>query len=579
MLATAVAVVALAAAGIWFWTTWVPPRVDMARFVPQATLAYFEVPNAAALATELTESDAWERLAPPLGLSSQLDYAGPVASWLGRLELGPDDAVALGRAQFAVALLGLEAGPSETTGDEGALVVKPRFAILVKTHTRASTARDLAGSRLPMLARRAYGETVAIDATDYNGTKLSVARPPGAERQMVWAVVDDVVVVGNHEEAVRAVVDAATGRAPPLAGDFYLERLRGELESSKAAIFGFVSRPGAGQLAGIGPSVVAGTLGGDASGTGVASVVASVSQGTLRAIGYAGGFDRGRFVDRYYFVTTPAVADALRAAVRPSHAPAELFALVPPEARDVSVVGIERPGETFETLLTTVSGRVDVGVAAALTQIAIEMRRSYGVEPAEPVSPMLGDALAFVDFGEGAPVMALFEVRDAAALGHVVARYLTKDGATVRSTILGGRELLVSTHEDGRAAAFVGRFLVLGTEAEVGRAIASASGEPGATTGMAKGEALARALDGTDRAIVASAREDRTDPSELMLAISKAFRATDGDPRLLAEPAVRDALDGLPPAVSVTELRDDGLYTETRSAVGSLAYATAFAGE
>src|SRR5262249_42157541 len=136
---------AAAGIGCGVWMTLAPPRVDMAEVAPQSSLLFVEIDSLPDLARGVVRTDAWGRLAGPLGLSSQLDYTGPVADLLGRLELGPDDAITLGRAQVAVVVTGVEAGAQPGGDDDenaATLVVRPHFAIAVKTHTRGATARN-----------------------------------------------------------------------------------------------------------------------------------------------------------------------------------------------------------------------------------------------------------------------------------------------------------------------------------------------------------------------------------------------------------------------------------------------------
>jgi hypothetical protein len=560
----------LAAAGLLAWVLWTPPRADMAALAPERAMAFVEVPSLPALASGLAETEAWRELSGPLGLSSQLDYAGPVAALLGRIDMGPDDAVALGRGQLAFVVTGVEAGAASEEG-EAAVVVRPRFAILLKTHLRAAKARELAASRLPLLARRAYGEQTAVEEAEYLGAPVSIARAPEGGRQIVWAVLDDLVVLGNHEEPVRAVLDTASGRAPSLAGDFYLERLRREVGADRAAVFAFFSQTGVGRLVGIGPGVVAGTLAGDPGrAASVAQLFGGVSEGTVRALAYSGSFEAGGFVDRYYTVVTPALADALAREVTPLRSEPEVLDLVPPSAREVTVMRVERPGESFDAMLTALSSRVDVGVSATLTQIAVELRRGYGVVPEEPVSPMLGDEVAFLDFGDGEPLAAVFEARDRSGLLAVIDRYLRADGASVMTDTYGGTDLLASTHEDGRAAAFVGRYVVLATPAQI-RAIVDARGKAEGAT-----ESLRRRLEETPDAVLGSRRVGDRSAAELLLAISAALRTSDGSPELLERPDVREAVARLAPEVGVVRLREDGFSSETRSAVGNLTFLTAF---
>lgn len=558
------------------WIALGPPRVDMATYAPESSMLFVEVDSLPDVARGLTESDAWSRLAGPLGLSSQLEYTGQVADLFGRVGLGPNDAVALGRAQLALVVTGLEAGAepaAEGSPEQATLVVKPRFALVVKTHTSAGTARDLAASRLPMFARRAYGEATPIDESEYSGAHVSVARGPGPNRQIVWAVIDDMIVVGNNEEPVHAVLDAAARRAPSLAGNFYLEKLRGEVDAKSALVFAYVSKSGVGRLVGVGPGIVAGSITSDPDrAASVSQLVGSVAEGAVEGFGYAGSFVDGRFVDRYYAMLAPRFGDTAAEGLKTATGNPEALKLVPAGVAEANLVRIQRPGETVDALMTSLSSRLDVGVAAAMTQIAIELRRSYGVEPDEPVSPALGDQILFVDFGEGAPMAAAFEVRDSARLLGVVERYLKRDGAHIVSESYHGVDILKSSSDDAKAAAIVGRYLIFGTRDQIAR-MADARG------GVAAGATvLAGVLEAHSPALVATERSDTAPASELLLALSATLRTTDGSTQVLARPEVQDALAGMAPATSWTELRDGGLYTESRSAVGNLTYLTVFLG-
>src|SRR5262245_6229086 len=137
------AFVAIVAAGValWYWRS--PARVDMARYAPEGVLAFIEIDSLPDLVSGLTETQAWLELASPLGLSTQLDYAGATAGLLGSFGIGPDDAVILGRAQVAVVITSVEAG-AEASPDEdpsaATVVIRPRCAIILKTRSSESTA-------------------------------------------------------------------------------------------------------------------------------------------------------------------------------------------------------------------------------------------------------------------------------------------------------------------------------------------------------------------------------------------------------------------------------------------------------
>jgi hypothetical protein len=563
----------LIALGAALWSAWRLPRIDLARYAPESSLLYVQIDSLPAIAEGLTASDAWRRLAPALGLSSELDYVGPVADALGRLGLGSDEGVALGRAQVGVLVTALEAGtePAEEGSDESAsVVIRPRLAILLETHLAERTVRPIAQDRLPRVARRVYGEEATIEESQYGGATLTTARAPAGDRQMTWVVRGGLVVVGNHPDPVIAVLDTIGGRVPSLQRSFFLDRVRPAVAGDTAAVFAYVSQAGMARLIGVGPGVIAGSLTADADrATTVARLFGSISERAVQAMGYSGSFEGGRFTDRYFVLLTPPVSEALAREVHLSDSELLALSLVPEGPAEVTLIRLKQPGQTFDALLTALSANVNVGVSAALTQIAIELRRSYGVEANEPIAPLLGDEVAFLDLGSGGPVVAAFEARDQTRLLPVVERYLRKDGSRLSSETVGGTDILKSNHEDGRAAAFVGRFLVLGTRDQLTRVIGarSAASQSGA-------EALRAALAREPSAIIATQRDDRGPTADLFLAIANAMSASGAGPEVLQTPGASDALAHILPAVSLTRLRDGGLYTETRSAVGNLTYIT-----
>jgi hypothetical protein len=148
----------------------------------------------------------------------------------------------------------------------------------------------------------------------------------------------------------------------------------------------------------------------------------------------------------------------------------------------------------------------------------------------------------------------------------VVDRYLRLGGAAVLPGVFEDVVVLSSSNPDGRAAAFVDNYLVLGTRDQMPLLIDAR----GSRSAAASDERIVRALrDCPASASMISCRPGVDDAGELMLTISKLTRVTDGSRELLASGPVRAALGRLPPSVSFTEFRDSGVYTETRSAAGN----------
>lgn len=556
-------------AALAWWLTRPRPSIDMATLAPESTALYVQVDSLPELAEGLTESDAWARLAKPLGLSSQLDYAGPVSEMLGRLEMGPDDAVVFGRSQFAVVVSNLTTGV-EAGEESGALVVRPRFALVVKTHSGAGAARRIASDRLPLLARKAYGSEVPISDIPGPGEKMTVAQGPTEVRRMVWAVRDDVVILGNDVETVRAVLDTAAGRSPSLAGSFYLERARALVEAPGAIVFAYAAAKTGGDIVGLSLGGLTSEGGTDSeSGTlQVGGLLSGLAKGAAHAVGYAGRFEQGRFVERTATILTPRIAETMTTSVAASAAEPQSLSLVPEGIEEVNVVRIQRPGDTVDTLLTTLSGNVDVSVSATVTQMAIGSRRAFGAEATDTVAQIVGDEVAFVDFGSGEPFAVAFEILDSAKALPIVARYLAEGGNRSSSELYGGFELLRSSHEDGRAFAFIGRFGVYGTRDQLVRMIDARA------SGGRSGRELGRTLSVPPPPIIGTERRDDRDAAELLFALSIALRTSDGAPETLERADVAAARAEMPRATSRWDLRDGALVVETRSAVGNLSFLT-----
>lgn len=556
-------------AALAWWLTRPRPSIDMATLAPESTALYVQFDSLPELAEGLTESDAWARLAKPLGLSSQLDYAGPVSEMLGRLEMGPDDAVVFGRSQFAVVVSNLTTGV-EAGEESGALVVRPRFALVVKTHSGAGAARRIASDRLPLLARKAYGSEVPISDIPGPGEKMTVAQGPTEVRRMVWAVRDDVVILGNDVETVRAVLDTAAGRSPSLAGSFYLERARALVEAPGAIVFAYAAAKTGGDIVGLSLGGLTSEGGTDSeSGTlQVGGLLSGLAKGAAHAVGYAGRFEQGRFVERTATILTPRIAETMTTSVAASAAEPQSLSLVPEGIEEVNVVRIQRPGDTVDTLLTTLSGNVDVSVSATVTQMAIGSRRAFGAEATDTVAQIVGDEVAFVDFGSGEPFAVAFEILDSAKALPIVARYLAEGGNRSSSELYGGFELLRSSHEDGRAFAFIGRFGVYGTRDQLVRMIDARA------SGGRSGRELGRTLSVPPPPIIGTERRDDRDAAELLFALSIALRTSDGAPETLERADVAAARAEMPRATSRWDLRDGALVVETRSAVGNLSFLT-----
>ena len=148
----------------------------------------------------------------------------------------------------------------------------------------------------------------------------------------------------------------------------------------------------------------------------------------------------------------------------------------------------------------------------------------------------------------------------------MVKKYLTRKGGSITTEQNDGTEVLVSSNDDRRAAAYCGDFLLLGTRDQIAMIIDTYGKRYGIDGDQRFKQSLSQ-LGVNAPLITYRAREE--DAPKFLLAVSKLMRVTDGSPELLERDTARKALDRLPPSMSFTEFRNYGVYTETHSAVGN----------
>ncbi|MFL6216173.1 MAG: DUF3352 domain-containing protein [Blastocatellia bacterium] len=552
-----------------------PEPVAMERYVAASSLAYIQINNVADVIEGVTNTRAWRELAPALGLSSQLRQIGLLADLVGRTGLGPEEVVLAGRAQLALALTDVEAETGQT--DEGPFLhFKPRLALVIETHARPDTAARLVNNRALIVAQRIYGMSVAQEEQDYQGTRLLIFRGANADRPLVAAALGSVVILANHLDAMKASLDTIAGRSPSLAEDATLSRLLPDV-ADHAAVTAYVTATGINKLIALAPALAA------RRNAAAPETVASFTNLLEHLAGqaaagmlYGAEFKDGGVVDRYLTALKPGIGEALAEALKPATT-ASLASpqLIPRGVEEVTLMNIERAGELPERALQQLAPRVDIVAGLALREFVIHLRKQYGIEGGESVGDAVGHEIALVNFGEGSPQAMLIAVNDRARLAPFITRYLARGDARVMTETIGGTEALVSAGEDGRAAAFIGNFLVLATRQQIDQMIDAQAGGSVVAGDERLQTVIGLRPQGT--AIVSLKPDDRR-AGELLLGVSRLTRVTDGSPELLEQERVRNALSRLPPTAGFTQFRDYGIYTETRSAIGNFGLLTALIG-
>ncbi len=563
IIASSVFAVGLIVAG--FFVLRRTPRVAMERYAPARTLAFVEVDSLADLVDGLTHTKAWRELAPVLGLSSQLGQIGFVSDLIGRTGLGPDEAVVAGRAQYAIAITGIESNAGET--DEGAYIhLKPHFALIIETHVKPETAARLVRERAPTVAERIYGESVAKDTEVYYGTEVVIFRGPGSTRPLLVSALGSVVLIANDSESMTACLDSIAGRATSLAEDSTLKQMRSEVGSGNS-VFGYVTASGIQKLVELWPLLALSRTADPDTASLVADMIEHLSKQSVSGLLYSLAFESDGVTEKYLTMLHAEVAEALMEPLKP--APAASFEsprLIPRSIESLTLLSVERAGEIPERVLKRLSPTVDLVAGVALREFVINFRKQYGLEASDSIGAATGSEIAVVNFGDDQPRAMLIKVSDKSKLETAVARYLSRKGGSVVREQSSGVEIMVSSNDDRRAAAFVGEFLVLGTRDQIVKIAETEGKHDGLDSDLRFKQILAtRPAD----ASIVSYRSLVDDAGKLLLAISKLTRVTDGSPELLERDSAREALNRLPRSNSFTVFRGSGIYIETHSAVGN----------
>ena len=540
-------------------------RERMEKYVPANVLAFVQIDSLSDLVDGLTHTKAWRELAPVLGISSQLQQVGTVADLIGRSGLGPDEAVVAGRAQFAIAVTGIQSQTGET--DEGAFIhLKPLFCIIIETHTGPDTAARLVRDRASIIAERIYGGSVVEHSDSYQGSAMRVFEGPGAGHQLIVSSAGSVILLANHKEAATVCLDTIAGRTTSLEQDETLRTRKSEV-GSDSAVFAYVTSTGIERLFEIWPLLIAGTRADPESVSPLADLIEHIAKQSGAVLIYSLGFQGDGVTEKYLTLLRPEIAEALIDPLKAtSQASFQSLALVPRDVESITLLNVADAGELPERLLKHLSPTVDVVAGMALREFVINLKKQYGLDPKDTLGDALDSEIVFADLGDQKPRAMLIKVNDRSRVMPRANAYVGR-GAPVNGEQYEGTEILVASGDERRAAAFAGDYLVLGTRDQVIKIIDTGSAHRGEDGDQRLKEILsARAVD----ASIISYRPRAEDAGRLLLGISKLTRSTDGSPELLNEDPVRKALERLPPSISFTTFRDYGVFIETHSPVGNL---------
>lgn len=563
------------AIGLYFyWLAKPLPKKDMAQYVPENAALYIQVDELSSLLTGLINTQAWQKLAPVLGISDQLNYLGSTVDTLAKTGIGPDEAVLLARSQYALFVDGLTAetqsdnSSANKTAPAPALEIVPQLALVIETQADSAKVEKILTSRMSLLARRLYGAEVIVKEQNYQSVVCHYFSAPNNPRQLVAAHKDSVIIIGNNDHSIKACLDVLLHQKPSLSSNVYLQEARTQLLSNgKAEIFAYLS----GQTIARSWQFLGLFLSAKQYGADTLELSQKVSEQLIDGLAYSSHFHDGQVLEDYYLLVKPDFAQSLQTAIQPNTENIKTLKPILDLAKEFICLRIQKPAQTLETVVASISARNNVVVSFALRQLLINNGRHYGIDPQNPIGELLGDDLLLIKLAdmEQSSFAIVLAVKDKANLLPTVGRYLRPAGGQVRSETYQSVEIIHSTDDADRAGAFIGNYLVLGTSAQIMKLIDGQN----STTKMDKTK-LYSTINTYKQAFIISSKMDRLAVAEFMLAVSQLLRTTDGTKSLLNSEQVKEAIESLPPTLTTTQFMDNKLIWQTQSNLGLFSLAS-----
>ncbi len=568
--------ICVVAAACWLWWNRRIP-VDMAEYVSADSLVFIEANDLPAIAEAMTAADVWRKAAPALDSKITAGRIG-WASWFTRLtSIGSAETVVLARSQIAVAALGVEA-----TNPSRDLVIKPRLAIILETHTGASRAHDGAENLVNRLAKNLYGEP-RIERTTTDDVQWTTwtanSESSAAERRIVLATIDSLAIIGNDRAAVETCLAVRRGERPSLAGNVEMTNMRERVEAANALAFGFVSAANANTLFKIiAPIYLAQTSADVKIQSAAATVLPQLASRFLNGAAWSVRADAGAMEDLFVFKLPDALTTRARDGIQVSDAASWQTAerILPASTAQATLYSLREPAIAWRTLNAIISSQMEMILAPLAVELLEKSLVTYGIEaPREFLSAIGSDVWTARLDAEGERTVLVATVRDRAKLEREVRRAMDGGARTIQ---LGNATLITAarldTDDERQAAGFVHDHIVLGDESDVRACLEAA----------ARNQTLAtregfRRLTETNQApdLVTTISDNQAVTRTVLEVLSGLDSQTKSSQN--RERVFREAIAPHAYAVTRTNITEDGIERRTRSSFGQFGRLVAFLAE
>ncbi|HUE81476.1 MAG TPA: hypothetical protein VMM84_05110 [Pyrinomonadaceae bacterium] len=529
--------------GLW-WNT--PRRIDMARYAPANSLVYLEANSVLEIAEQLSRTEAWKALDPPVQLNPGRWRNRLTTLFVGWTGIGSDEHVLLARSQVALVMTDLAAM------EEGEVLnVKPAAAILIETHTSESRIRPVVEKLLGKFAKAAYQTTVHTRTT-FQNLELIEWKSNGGDRRVIAVIDGSLIIIGNDERAVKSCLAVRRGQQLSLINDGELRQMRGRLNSANALTFGYVPKANSAHLLAQIAPLLFGRGPGDLQ---LEKLLGSGASKLVESFGWSSQARAGGIEDRYFCEFNPAFASRLQVPLEAASISNDVWDLLPPTVHSVTIYNYKDPAAVWANFETAVSSQLDTLSALLADAIIKGSLMSYGIkEPLEFFKTVHPELLTARLSQDAEHSLVIARVRDKTAVERVIARETGSDRGN--EDALAAQDISV---------AFVGEYILLGTVEDVRHCL------------RAHQESVTMARNGKIRQVTHFSLDPSlagvmtySDETQRVRGFIRALRVLNEFPSTTSVPPrdLDDRIAQLPFSASQTTVRDSGLERITQSSFG-----------
>lgn len=405
-----------------------PPKTDLRKLVPRETLVYLESNDVAATLEALSANPAFQTLA-----ENRVDYS------------------ALKNIQAALAVTGFE-----TSEENAALHLKPRFVAVAETHAWRWQAVSIVENQLDSFVKKNYGATAKLEKIERDGGEFFTWTAADQRRVFAFAQ-NSLIYFGSDAAAIEKCLAVKKGAAEGLARNDFFNRA--EAENNLA--FGYVSSDGIKQIAALaGISVAVNSSEEPDERDFIARIVPEILQHTTEEIVWTANRTTRGIEDKYSVNLTPETAFAIKEIFDSNAAaPVNFINFLPPDVFSATRYNLKNPLISWRRSNLLTAKNADVLSGKLLLEFSGKLLEPYGILDAETFLSAVDSPLVTAQFdAENTKSVTIAAVKETDKLKNSISKEINFKKPPEK---LSNAEIWFSDDKN-LAAAFIENKLVLG---------------------------------------------------------------------------------------------------------------------